>query len=79
MDRTNIEEDPDMIHNYQKEVLKDRRPDAPLFEEDQKRMYYGDHIKLRLYGARSDKQPYLEDGTFLDHIFLEPDSRSIIL
>ena len=81
--QTNLREDPDQYEKYVRGQLVDYRPDAPFFESDQTRdpndrgSGYGskERLALRHSGARSEEEPYLPDGTFLDHEFMERDPR----
>lgn len=78
-----VPEDPEQVETYLRAQLSDFRPDAPFFESDQPRdpsdrgSGYGSReaLNLRYSGARSDALPYLPDGTFLDHEFMERDPR----
>ena len=81
--QTNIREDPNQYENYLRQQLVDYRPDAPFFESDQPRdpndrgsgNASKERLALRHSGARSEEEPFLPDGTFLDHEFMERDSR----
>lgn len=81
--QTNIEEDPNQYEKYLRKQLVDFRPDAPFFESDQTRDPNDrgsgngskERLALRHSGARSEEEPYLPDGTFLDHEFMERDKR----
>lgn len=77
MEQTCIYEDPDQLENFYRNSLKDLRPDKPFFESDAPRRnnFSRDRLNLRHGGARSLADPYLPDGTFLDHVFLEKDPR----
>jgi hypothetical protein len=70
-------EDPEMMYNYNRANLKDIRPDVPILESDQPRYnnYSTDRLNLRHVGRRSEAEPYLPDGTFLDFDFLNKDPR----
>lgn len=80
---TDIDEDPDQYEKYLRRELADFRNDAPFWESDQIRdpndrgSGFGsrERLALRYYGARSEIEPYLPDGTFLDHEFMERDPR----
>ena len=78
MERTNLEEDPNQVHKYMRESLKDLSCDTPAFESDQPRRKYDAPLTLRHHGRRSETMPYLPDGTFLDWQFLAQDPRSIM-
>jgi hypothetical protein len=70
-------EDPDLVENFQRAALKDLRPSKPLFESDMPRRnnMSVDRLNLRHIGRRVEAEPYLPDGTFLDHEFTIADSR----
>jgi hypothetical protein len=80
---SSLEEDPDQYEKYLRRQLVDFRPDAPFFESDQVRdpsdrgSGFGsrERLALRHCGARSEEEPFLPDGTFLDHEFMERDPR----
>lgn len=84
IERTCVYEDPALLDNYMRQELKDMRPDAPVLTSDQirggidedgarKRGYQGySPLTLRHTGRRSEAEPYLPDGTFLDHQFIGP-------
>lgn len=81
--QTDLREDPNQYENYLRKQLSDFRPDDPFFESDQVRdpndrgSGFGsrERLSLRYSGARSEEEPYLPDGTFLDHEFMERDPR----
>lgn len=81
--QTDLREDPDQYEKYIRKQLSDFRPDEPFFESDQVRdpndrgSGFGsrERLSLRYSGARSEEEPYLPDGTFLDHEFMERDTR----
>ncbi len=83
IEQFDMREDPMGVENYMRGQLVDFRPDAPFFESDQKRdpsdrgSGFGstERLNLRYHGARSEEDPYLPDGTFLDHEFMERDPR----
>jgi hypothetical protein len=81
METTCIYEDPDQLEKFYRQSLKDVSPDKPFFESDQPRYnnYSQDRLNLRHYGKRVETLPYLPDGTFLDHVFLDKDPRGIAL
>jgi hypothetical protein len=84
-------ESPSMVEDFQRSSLKDMRPLPALFESDQPRggtdlqgNPYGNNISKRFLSFRDSgfmseqgAEPYLPDGTFLDHQFLERDPRGI--
>lgn len=83
IEQFDMREDPMGVENYMRGQLIDYRPDAPFLESDQKRdpsdrgSGYGsrERLSLRYTGARTEEEPYLPDGTFLDHEFMERDPR----
>lgn len=91
-EQTETFESPSMMDDYQRRILKDVRPDAPFFESDQPRapirgpdgrvrgggFQSRSRLTLRHMGKRSPYEPYLPDGTFLDHQFLEKDPRGTV-
>jgi hypothetical protein len=72
-------EDPELLTNHFRNTLKDLRPDKPFFDSDQPRYnnYSRDRLNLRHHGRRSTAEPYLPEGTFLDHEFTIKDPRGI--
>lgn len=75
---SNVEEDPDAIENYMRKGLADFRPDPPSLAAHQPRSndtISRDVLSLRYNGARAGEDPYLEEGSFTDHEFLERDPR----
>jgi hypothetical protein len=79
MEQTCMFEDDDQIMNYQRQTLKDLKPDKPFFESDQTRRdnHSGERLNLRYHGKTSELDPYLPEGSFIDYQFLEKDPRSI--
>lgn len=85
IERTNLTEDPMMVENYMRGMLADYRPDAPFLASDEARdpsdrgggNHSTERLALRHSGGRSEEDPYLPDGTFLDHEFLERDPRGV--
>lgn len=83
IEQFDMREDPMGTENYMRSQLTDYRPDAPFFESDQKRDPSDrgsgngsrERLSLRYTGARTEEEPYLPDGTFLDHEFMERDPR----
>jgi hypothetical protein len=82
---TNLgQEDPQMMENHLRNLLVDRRPDTPFLESDQPRssnipgsgFMSEQRLNLRHEMALTTTTPYLPDGTFLDHVFMERDPRS---
>lgn len=88
-----IFESPTQIDDFHRETLKNLKPDERLFESDQPRggtdthgNPFGNNISERFLSFRDsgfqnqqNAEPYLPDGTFLDHQFLEQDSRGTAL
>ncbi len=77
--RTDISEDnvPDFLDQYMRETLVDNTFDKPFFATEEKRSDYGSQaqLNLRYSGSRSGLDPYMPDGAFLDHEFLQPDPK----
>jgi hypothetical protein len=82
IEQTCMYESPTMVEDFHRSTLKDMRPSKPFFESDQP---LGDgtginpnsqrFLDFRDTGRFSRDEPYLPDGTFLDHQFLERDPR----
>jgi hypothetical protein len=80
---SSVVEDPDAYEKYIRSNLADFRPDEPFFESDQIRhpndrgggFGSAERLSLRHSGSRTEAEPYLPDGTFLDYEFLERDPR----
>jgi hypothetical protein len=86
-------ENPNMVEDFHRKTLKDMRPLPALFESDQARggtdsngKPFGNNISARFLSFRDTgfmseqgADPYLPDGTFLDHQFLEKDPRGVAL
>ena len=76
--------DQQQIENHIRNLMVDRRPDRPFLESDQPRgsnipgsgFFSEQMINLRVSGALTTTDPFLPDGTFLDHEFTERDPRS---
>lgn len=79
-EQTCIYEDPGLIHNYQRNILKKTGTEKPFLESDQTRRRTDSRgfLALRECGKRSRREPWLPDGTFLDHQFLTKDPRSLM-
>jgi len=83
-------ENPHLVEENLRNLLRDFTPDAPYLESDQPRGGHDEfgnerggyeseqRINLRS-GARTLIDPYLPDGTFLDHQFTERDPRGVAL
>lgn len=82
---TPYEEDPDQIDNHIRGLLIDFRPDDPYLASDEIRHSWDPNVmpaskevlNMREFGARSGDEPYLPDGTFLDHEFMARDPRGV--
>lgn len=89
---TCLYENPEMMNYHNRNILKDERPDAPYMESDMPRnggydprtgesrqggSWSRSKLSLRNCGRRSQTEPYLPEGTFIDWQFLEKDPRSI--
>jgi hypothetical protein len=77
---TCVYESPSLINDYNRSELKKEGPIQGFFESDQKRTNYDTkgRLALREHGKRRATEPWLPDGTFLDHQFATKDSRSIM-
>jgi hypothetical protein len=83
IETTDYYEDPETVNNHFRDVLRDTRPDAPWLAAHEPRSGedrgggFGskERLSLRHSGSRSGEDPYLPDGTFLDHEFAERDPR----
>jgi len=73
---TPLIETPDLLYDYQRNTLKDFRPDTATFEHEKSRKNHDSVGKLNThyYGRRSDKEPFMPD-LFLG--FTDKDPRSI--
>ena len=69
------------MNEYMRNTLKDFRPDPAMFAHEESRHNNGSLQRLNLLyeGSHSGAEPYLPDGTFLDHEFLNRDPRGIAL
>jgi hypothetical protein len=84
IESSNMPEDPMAVENYMRGLLSDFRPDPRSLASDEMRdpddigggTHSTERLSLRHSGGRSEEDPYLPDGTFLDHEFLERDPRS---
>lgn len=78
-----IDEEQSPYETFLRRELADYTPDAPFFEADQPRdpsdrgggTGSKQFLSLRYEGARSDADPFLPDGTFLDYEFAQKDPR----
>jgi hypothetical protein len=79
IEMTNFDEDPMMHENYSRRQLADFRPDEAVLASDLPRYnnFSDERISLRTCGARSEVDPWLPDGTFLDHEFTQRDPRGV--
>lgn len=77
---TCVYESPSLINDYNRNELKKEGPIQGFFESDQKRTNYDTkgRLALREHGKRRVTEPWLPDGTFLDHQFATKDPRSIM-
>jgi hypothetical protein len=76
---TCLYESPSLIYDYNRNELKKEGPVKPFFESDQKRERTNSNfLTFRDCGKRTYTEPWLPDGTFLDHQFTEKDSRSLM-
>lgn len=84
------EEEPStQVENHIRGLLVDYKPDEPFLAAGEVRgngeddYGYGTHsrefLNLRHHGARTGHDPYLPDGSFLDHVFTERDPRGSAL
>jgi hypothetical protein len=75
-----VYESPSLMNDYNRNELKKEGSQQPFFESDQKRTNYDTkgRLALRDNGKRSNAEPWLPDGTFLDHQFATKDPRSIM-
>jgi hypothetical protein len=95
MEYTDMLEDDDTVNKFMRRELKEIGPDTPFMESDQirggldengdrTRAYQSkEPLSVRYGGRRTNTDPYLPDGTFLDHQFVGPghlvEPRSIML
>lgn len=77
---TCVYESPSLLNDYNRNELKKEGPVQGFFESDQKRTNYDTkgRLALREHGKRKKTEPWLPDGTFLDHQFATKDPRSIM-
>ena len=83
---SNLQEDPDQIDKHIRGLLVDFRPDPTFLASDEVRdpndrgggTHSAEKINLRMGGARVLDDPYLPDGSFLDHVFAERDTRGTV-
>lgn len=76
---SDVEIDSLSYENHARKVLADLSCDKPAFASDEPRYDVGQQQRLayRYAGSRYEDDPYLPDGTFLDHEFLEHDTRGV--
>ena len=93
IEQTCMYESPDMVDTFHRNTLKDMRPCKDFFESDQPRggrdsngKLIGNNISTKFLNFRDSgfmsaqgAEPFLPDGTFLDHVFLEKDPRGVAL
>lgn len=79
-ERTNTPFPEDYYNQYARQVLKNPYQEAPLFEYEINRKFNQstDMLNIRETGRRTDKEPWLPDGTFLDFDAFAPDPRSMM-
>lgn len=89
-EQTCMYESPHLVEENLRSLLRDYTPDKPFLASDEARGGHDEYgnerggyqseqvINLRS-GARTLTDPYLEDGTFLDHQFTEHDPRGVAL
>lgn len=72
MGNSSVEDDGEMLNQYNRQLLRDFREPKSIFAEDDHRndTYSREKLTLRHTGSRSGIDPHLEDGTFLDQVFL---------
>jgi hypothetical protein len=83
IEQTDFYEDPEQVNNHMRSLLTDLRPDKPFLAAHEKRDGndrgggFGsvEKLSLRHSGSRAGADPWLPDGTFLDHEFAERDPR----
>jgi hypothetical protein len=77
MEQTCLFEPEDQLDNYMRDSLKNTDTDTPLFESDQPRRdnHSRERLSLRHTGRRTEAEPFLPDGSFLDYEFLNADPR----
>jgi hypothetical protein len=76
IEKTNYYENPNQLEDHIRKTLTDWKPDAPFLESDQIRssddrgggFQSESRLNLRHGGARTLDDPWLPDGTFLEHI-----------
>lgn len=88
IEQTNMYEDPMQVENHIRGLLVDFKPDKPFLASDVARhpddrgggFHSKRFLNLRHHGvAGAVDDPYLPDGTFLDHEFTERDPRGTAL
>lgn len=93
IEQTCMYEPVDLVENFHRATLKDLRPSPEFFESDQPRggrdsngNAFGNNLSSRMLDFRDsgfmnqqNAEPYLPDGSFVDHVFLERDPRGVAL
>jgi hypothetical protein len=75
---SNVHEDPHLVENYFRNTLTDLTPVPPnlAYEQPRRNKHSREFLSLRHTATRGGgEDPYLPDGTFLDHEFTERDPR----
>ena len=79
LQHSSMKEDPNQFEKHMRSLLSDFAPDAPFFASDDPHDTHSkERISMRYSGARTDEDPYLPDGTFLDWEFTQRDPRSMM-
>jgi hypothetical protein len=89
-EQTCMYENPHLVEDNLRSLLRDFTPDTPFLASDEARGgndeygnerggYQSDQVINLRSGARTLTDPYLPDGTFLDHQFTELDPRGVAL
>ena len=80
MQNSTMPENPSNFEQHMRSLLADFSPDPISLASDAPHdPHSAERLSLRYSGARTDADPYLPDGTFLDYEFMERDPRSQML